>query len=203
MLKNLGILQKILFPLTAAMVAGLAVVAVNYVLSMNKMEEAVERSQTAVLTQFVEKMFRAKEYVGLTNAIAIAQNHYVVEALKTGDRQVAIDGLGEIMANYKKYTDFKNIKVHIHDRNAHSFLRAWNPEKWGDDLSGFRSTVLKVRESREPFVAIELGRAGLVLRGLAPIVDGGIFLGSVEFMQGLNSMVKEARELGSEMGLMR
>jgi len=54
--------------------------------------------------------------------------------------------------------------------------------------------VVKVKNTHKPLVAIELGRAGLVLRGLAPVMDNGTYLGSVEFMQGLNSIVKHARK---------
>ncbi|MEA3228732.1 MAG: methyl-accepting chemotaxis protein, partial [Campylobacterota bacterium] len=36
--------------------------------------------------------------------------------------------------------------------------------------------------------------AGLVLRGVAPVIKDGNYLGSVEFMQGLNSIVKSAKK---------
>ena len=76
----------------------------------------------------------------------------------------------------------------------HSFLRAWKPKKFGDDLSGFRKTIVSVKNTQQPIVAVELGRAGLVLRGLAPVKNDGEYIGSVEFMQGLNSIVKSAKK---------
>ncbi len=42
--------------------------------------------------------------------------------------------------------------------------------------------------------AIEIGRAGLVLRGLSPIIANGDYLGSVEFMQGLNSIIRDGKK---------
>jgi len=108
---------------------------------------------------------------------------------------LAISGLGQISKEFKENTNYKNIKIHIHDANAHSFLRAWKPTKFGDDLSSFRQTVVNVKTNKKPLVAIELGRAGLVLRGVAPIIKEGEYLGSVEFMQGLNSVVKNARKI--------
>jgi methyl-accepting chemotaxis protein len=40
-------------------------------------------------------------------------------------------------------------------------------------------------------VAIEVGVGGLEIRGIAPIITGGEYVGSVEFMQGLNSVVTD------------
>ncbi|WP_457745796.1 methyl-accepting chemotaxis protein [Sulfurimonas sp.] len=124
----------------------------------------------------------------------MSKNYSVVRSLLENDRTVAIDGLKEISQEFKKYTNYKNIKIHIHDANVHSFLRAWKPKKFGDDLSGFRKTIVAVKRDKKPLVAIELGRAGLVLRGLAPVIQNGKYLGSVEFMQGLNSIVKSAKK---------
>ena len=61
-------------------------------------------------------------------------------------------------------------------------------------MSSFRHTIVEVKRSQKPLVALELGRAGLVLRGIAPVKDGSTYLGSVEFMQGLNSIVVDGKE---------
>ncbi|MDX2506960.1 MAG: cache domain-containing protein [Gammaproteobacteria bacterium] len=79
-------------------------------------------------------------------------------------------------------------------KNIFSFVRLWKPDKSGDDLRGFRETIVEVKNTQKPFVAIETGRAGLVLRGLSPIIDQGQYLGSVEFMQGLNSIIRDGKK---------
>jgi len=151
------------------------------------------------LSSFFNEAMDCKKSIGLTNAINIAKNYYVIESLKSNDRELAIRGLNEVAKDFKANTKYKNIKVHIHDKDIHSFLRAWKPEKWGDDLSGFRKTIVAVKENKTPIVGIELGRAGMVLRGLAP-VQTDTYLGSVEFMQGLNSIVKDgAKKFGIDM----
>ncbi|MFT7005124.1 MAG: methyl-accepting chemotaxis protein, partial [Sulfurimonas sp.] len=70
----------------------------------------------------------------------------------------------------------------------------WSQNKYGDDLRSFRKTVVEVKNTKKPLVAVELGRAGLVVRGISPIIDKGKYIGSVEFMQGLNSVVKFAKK---------
>jgi len=192
--KSMSINNKIYIPLVASVLVGFLIILVNYFYSIKDLKNDVYAKEQKSLTLSYVGLMHAKEDIGLTNAINISKNYSVVRALLEHNRTVAIDGLKELSSEFKKYTKYKNIKVHIHDANIHSFLRAWKPNKYGDDLSGFRHTIVAVKKEKKPIVAIELGRAGLILRGLAPVMKGDEYLGSVEFMQGLNSIVKSARK---------
>ncbi len=193
MFKNMSIAKKVHIPLIASIVIGLIIVIANYFYEVGSVTDNVYKKEESFLKTLWENKFEAKKSIGLTNAISVSQNMYVIESLQTGNREIGIKGLQKLMEMYRENTKFKNIKIHIHDKNIRSFIRAWNPNKWGDDLSGFRHTIVEVKRTKKPFVAIELGRAGLVLRGLSPVIVGGIYLGSAEFMQGLNSIVKDAK----------
>jgi len=194
MFNNLSISKKIHIPLVASIIFGFVVILVNYYYSMQDMKDNVYEAQDKTLRSSYKEAVNSKESIGLTNAINIAKNYDVVRALKYNDRELAIKGLNLISKEFKDFTEYSNIKIHIHDAKVHSFLRAWKPEKFGDDLKSFRKTIVDVKNNKKPIIAIELGRAGLVLRGLAPIVEDNTYLGSVEFMQGLNSIVKQARK---------
>ncbi|MEA1918030.1 MAG: cache domain-containing protein, partial [Campylobacterota bacterium] len=193
-MNNMSIAKKVHIPLVATISIGFLIILINFFSSISTIKDEVYTTQSDILNDYFTAALESKESVCITNALNIANNYHVVNALKTADREVAIDGLNTLSKSYKDNTDFKNIKVHVHDANAHSFLRAWKPTKFGDDLSGFRQTVNEVKKSHKAIVAVELGRAGLVLRGLAPVMDGSEYLGSVEFMQGLNSIVKGGKK---------
>ena len=196
-MSGLSISKKIHIPLVVSILIGFIIIILNYFYSIDEMKKDVYKNQSKALRSVYQEAIQNKESIGLTNAINISKNYDVVRALKDNNRTIAVNGLSSVSEEFKENTNYKNIKVHIHDANVHSFLRAWKPTKFGDDLSAFRKTVIKVKESKKPLVAIELGRAGLVLRGLAPITDNGEYLGSVEFMQGLNSIVKDAKRVHS------
>jgi methyl-accepting chemotaxis protein len=166
----------------------------NYFFSIEEMKTDVYKTEDATLRSVYSDLIDGKKNVGLTNAINIADNYYAKKALLENNREIAIEGLNSLSKSFKDNTEFNNIKVHIHDANVHSYLRAWKPEKFGDDLKSFRHTITKVKETQKPLVAIELGVAGLSLRGIAPIIENGEYLGSVEFMQGLNSIVRMAKK---------
>ena len=193
-ISNMSISSKIHLPLVLSIVIGFIIIIINYIYSIDEMKADVYASESKSLRLTYSEAIKSKENIGITNAINISKNYDVVRALKDNNRTIAINGLVSISKEFKANTDYQNIKIHIHDANAHSFLRAWKPTKFGDDLSGFRKTVVSVKKNHKPLVAIELGRAGLVLRGLSPIIVNGEYLGSVEFMQGLNSIVKHARK---------
>ena len=193
-MSNLSISNKIHIPLIASILIGFVVIMLNYFFSIKEMKEGVYSSESQTLRSVYTDLFKAKEDVGLTNAIGIAENYYVLRALRENNRELAIDGLSSLSKKFKDNTEFNNIKVHIHDAEVHSFLRAWNPKKFGDDLKSFRHTIKHVKETQKPLFAVEVGVAGLSLRGIAPIVENGEYLGSVEFMQGMNSIVSMAKK---------
>ena len=194
MFNDLSISKKIHIPLIISVIFGFFIILVNYYYSMQDMKDNVYSSQEKTLRYSYKEAIKSKENIGLTNAINIAKNYDVVRALKYNDRNIAIKGLNLVSKEFKDYTEYQNIKIHIHDAKIYSFLRAWSPDKFGDDLSSFRKTIVDIKNNKKPIVAIELGRAGLILRGLAPIVEDNTYLGSVEFMQGLNSIVEHARQ---------
>jgi len=191
MFKNLSISKKIHYPLIISIIVGLMiVVGVSYFSIQNIKKEVYNNTEKELVNVFSLKM-QSKKDVGISNAVSLANNFYVINALKTGDREFALKGLKELGNEYKRETKFKNIKIHIHTADVHSFLRVFKPTKFGDDLSSFRYTVKAVKNTKKALVAIELGRAGLVLRGVAPVIENGTYLGSVEFMQGLNSIGRD------------
>jgi len=146
------------------------------------------------LSVYVKNQLETQYDVALTNAITIASNYYVIEALLNKDRDIAIKGLAELTKLYKEKTDFKEAQIHIHTHDIKSFLREWMPKKFGDDLSGFRHTIKKVKETKQPLTAIEMGVAGMSLRGVAPIVKDSEYLGSVEFIDTFDAAVQNAKD---------
>ncbi|HEX5330591.1 methyl-accepting chemotaxis protein [Sulfuricurvum sp.] len=192
--------QKVYIPLIASILIGFVIVLINYWLSVGEIRDDIYVSQSKEMTTVFNEAIEAKNSVGITNAIGISKNSAVINGLVSGDREGTLKSLKSLSNEFKENTKFGNIKIHVHDRDVHSFLRVWKPEKFGDDLSGFRKSILKVKETQKPLVAIEVGVAGLELRGIAPIILSGEYVGSVEFMQGLNSIIKDTRQnFGTEL----
>nr|MBL0702127.1 methyl-accepting chemotaxis protein [Desulfobacterales bacterium] len=88
---------------------------------------------------------------------------------------------------YRSGLEKLNIKqFQFHLPPATSFLRLHKVDKYGDDLSGFRFTVLEANQEKRPKYGIEKGRFGLGFRGVAPVAYQGKHVGTVEFGSKLN-----------------
>ena len=73
-------------------------------------------------------------------------------------------------------------QLHFHTPAAISFLRVHQPDKFGDDLSSDRKTVMQANATHLPVMGLESGSVGgLGIRGVVPIAVDGKPLGSVEF----------------------
>ncbi len=178
---------------TVAIVFLLFGVLVGYLI-INNIKKDVFTDAKNDLSNMLVQQVDGKQVAGITNAVSISQNTAIKEALLTNNREIAIDSLKDISNAMKEGTPFKNIKVHLHDKNVHSFVRNWKLDKFGDDLSSFRATILEVKKTKKPLSAIEVGRAGLVMRGLSPIIKDGEYIGSLEFIMGFNSIVKDFKK---------
>ena len=158
---------------------------------LEQIEKDVYKNTRTELINSANEKIAAKMKVGITNAISIANDQRIKTALKTNQRQLAIDSLKDISSEMKQYTEFQNIKIHLHTKENKSFLRNWKLDKYGDDLSSFRDSVVAVNKIHKPITTFEAGRAGLLLRAIVPIDDNDKkYLGSLEFIQGINSVVK-------------
>jgi len=187
-IKNLSIGYKIHLPIVFTIFVGLAIVIFNAYLELGDIEQKSRQDMIKQMTLYVKQGLEEKKQIGLSNAINLSLNKSVQQALKKNDRQMIFEYLNTLSTQFAQHTNYKNIKIHIHDKDVKSFVRHWKPSRFGDDLSSFRDSLNHVKSDRRPISVIEPGRAGMLIRGVAPILEGKEYLGSVEFIQGFNSL---------------
>ena len=191
-MKFTSVTTKLNIAIIAISITSLIVAFVVMFKYANTITDEVYSNTRTDLIMAANSQLDAKMNVGITNAISISNDQRIKTSLDKNDRAFAINSLSDISARMKKDTNFKNIKVHIHTKDNVSFVRSWKLDKYGDDLSSFRDAVVSVNKTLAPVAAFEPGRAGLLLRAIIPITgDNGTHYGSLEFIQGLNSVAKE------------
>ena len=82
---------------------------------------------------------------------------------------------------------------------ATSFLRLHKPAKFGDDLSGFRATVVEANRTGADVTGLESGVQGIGIRAVVPVARAGERIGTVEF--GLAFGADIVRDFGARTGL--
>jgi methyl-accepting chemotaxis protein len=127
----------------------------------------------------IQRTFADKAHLASSLAQVFAEIPDVQRALGLRNRQELSDLTFPFFKKEKERLSLAQFQFHVPP--ATSFLRLHKPEKFDDDLSSFRHTVVEVNRSKEKMSGIEKGVAGLGIRGVVPIYMKGDHTGSVEF----------------------
>ncbi len=179
MLRNFSIGLRIAIGSALVLVLALAIITP---LVLGQVEEIVgqaeRREMQALYGQLMDRL-AAEERVAAALADNIAATPHFGELFANGDRE----GLkAELLAVFRTMRDKYAVnQFQFHTPPALSYLRLHEVDKHGDDLSSLRRTVVEVNESKKGVRGLEVGVAGLGVRGVAPVFHQGRHIGSVEF----------------------
>ena len=119
-------------------------------------------------------------------AQTVAEMPTIQDNVMFQDRDALLTITAPLYASLKNNVDL-NV-FHFHLPPATSFLRLQKPAKFGDDLSGFRKTVVQANEAQQAVMGIEKGVAGLSVRAVVPVKYlGKKHAGTVEFGAPINN----------------
>ena len=139
---------------------------------------AQDRELHAYITQ-IESAIESRNSDAANRAAVVASMPDVQKAMLLQDREKLGALFTAGFAQLKTNTGVRQFQFHL--PSAVSFLRVHKPEKYGDDLSGFRKTVVEANQYKKTVMGLERGRAGVGVRGVVPISYNGEHVGSVEF----------------------
>lgn len=179
MLQNIRLWTKIM------VLMGVSIALVSIVLTftnLSKMEKLIMEAERRALDVHFKAISTAIAAEGRTAEVMsalIANIPFVQEKFASGDRktlaELFLPGFPVLVKNYG-IDQFQ-----FHTPSALSFYRVHKPEKFGDDLSSFRNTVVATNRQHKPIHGLEGGVGGLGVRGMVPVFHNSIHIGSVEF----------------------
>ena len=137
-------------------------------------ERELESAYSSVMTAIQQQGQMAVAMSGL-----VAELPAVQAAVAHDDRAALMELFAPGFDSLKSAYGVRQFQ--FHRPPATSLLRVHKLEKYGDDLSSFRQTVVETNRSHKPIMGVEVGVAGLGIRGIAPIAYHGNHVGSVEF----------------------
>ncbi|MFB2649516.1 methyl-accepting chemotaxis protein [Shewanella mangrovisoli] len=112
-------------------------------------------------------------------ATLISLTPEIQSSFATRDRDELLQRTLPLFTRLKQ--DFAVQQFQFHTPPATSFLRLHRPEKYGDDLTAIRKTIVETNTQKQPLSGLEYGVEGLGIRGLVPMNYQGQHTGSVEF----------------------
>lgn len=179
MLNHLSIRMRVIggFCLLLLLVAALVLPAVMRDLS-GLIQSAEERELSVQFDKVLERI-EAERRLATAMATLVAEQPSVQAAIQAGDRERLHQELEQAFETLQ--SDFGLRQLQFHLPPATSWLRVHRPERFGDDLSDFRRTVVATNRENQAVSGVERGVAGLGIRGMVPLSVEGEHWGSVEF----------------------
>jgi signal transduction histidine kinase len=96
-----------------------------------------------------------------------------------------------LIDDYLRLEDFNLRQLHFHLPDNTSFLRFHRPERYGDDLTGVRYTVMAANRDQVPVTGFEEGRIYNGFRYVRPLFYRGEHIGSVEVSVSFDAIHQE------------
>ena len=177
--KKRTIAFKFLVPMVGVTALTVLIFALYSVNVMKSIRRGVYQQEASAITSYIDESISSNLSVCLTNAVSLSQNTALVDALVLQDRNAAFEILKKVSNSLSKVFS-SNFKIHMHDADAKSFLRSWDFDNYGEDLSTERKSVMQVRETKGIVDAVELSRTGITVRGVAPMFQMDWYVGSLE-----------------------
>jgi methyl-accepting chemotaxis protein len=138
-----------------------------------------EESYLHSLQHIFNTRLHEMENFALGLALQVASDTDVQAAFAAGDRERLIALTGPAYQQIDRSFDVPQHQFHLPP--ATSFLRLHQLNKYDDDLSSIRYTVVQANAEQRPISGVEVGRAGIGIRGVAPVAYEGRHIGTVEF----------------------
>lgn len=128
-----------------------------------------------------QELISHEKQLALSIALMLSQNEALKEGYLKNDRKQLYTTLQSEIPKIKQYLQIENLEVQLHTKDAKAYVRSWDFEDYGDDLSSFRKGITLLQQTKTPLVAIELGKR-LNIKALCPIFDKNEFIGSLEII---------------------
>ncbi len=162
---SLFLLIAVIIPLVITQVSSIV-----YKAELHELETLFDNAQAEI---------KSTGHLAQALSLMVAQTPEIQKAFAEGDRQALAQRTVPLFKIFKKQYAVRQFQFHTPP--AISFLRAHKPQKFGDDLSSFRKTVVKTNATKQPVFGLEKGVAGLGIRGIVPVFYKQKHIGSVEF----------------------
>ncbi len=185
MYKNLSIGKKIQIPIMLVILLGFVVFTLREYSSIGDLKRDTYIEQSRNFNIALNDQITAKKNVWITNAMLLAKNKMIIDALLANDRielERILAGIGKL---YKENTPFKKVNVHIVSKNLKSIIKSWNPKSHGEKVN--LKSYNKVLASKKPLVTFEESSKGLRLRSVFPVFNSGELIALLDFSGGINN----------------
>lgn len=171
--------------LTIGILFGIALIVLQYINFKSTKAQIVQEevNHYQLIKEVVTSSMDNELKIAETSILSITNNEEIAKLFAIRDRENLLRLLKPVYDELSK----KGIaQFQFHLSPATSFLRVHKPEKFGDDLSSFRNTVVACNNEKKIIKGLEEGVAGYGFRVVVPVYYEGEHIGSAEYGSAFN-----------------
>lgn len=158
-----------------------------------KKETIVRQKMDFYLQDLLEKIKERKNII-LTASVLLSNDSNVKKCLKEKKRINCLPYLQHVQELFDSITFSQDIKIHVHTSDFKSFFRVWDLTNESDSLVAFRESLQNIKETKKSISGIEIGRSSMLIRGISPIIDKKVYLGSIEVISDFEKITKQYKQ---------
>ena len=165
-----------------------------------KYNNKIEQNQVDILVsnrvEIVQNELTNQKNHALSLAILFSKNQNIISFLENNKPKELKKELLSSLENIKNYTNINNIQIQVHTKDLKVFVRSWEDKDSGLSLESFRKGLIKVKETKEPFVSNELGKR-FNIKAISPIFNqNSEYIGSIEVIVDYSDLKNRLKYMG-------
>jgi hypothetical protein len=145
--------------------------------------------------QIAQNELENQKNQALSLALMFSKNQDIIKNLEESNHIELKKELVKLIEIIKTYTRH-DIDIQIHTKDLEVFTRSWEDKDFGLKLESFREGLVKVKNTKEPYVSSELGKR-FNIKAIAPNFDkNSVFIGSVEVIVDFSFLIERLKAFG-------
>ena len=191
-LKKLSILTKLLiFLLPIVFLVFLILFSVLYT-KTTSIEQSTYKKEQSSLSREIQNDLKIKLNTLKNIVIAVSENSIVVDNMYNEEREPIFNEIFKLREALKKNKSLKNPLIQIVDTMSASYVKSWNKNAYGADVSS-RKSIQYVQKTKKIFVAPEITRGGIMMVATSPLIytddDDKEYVGNVDLILRMSSLI--------------
>ncbi|MFY4843139.1 cache domain-containing protein [Aliarcobacter butzleri] len=167
---------------------------------LNKYNIIIEQNEIDIFVsnqvELVQQELTNQKNQALSLAILFSKNQNIIDNLEQDKPKELKKEILKLLEIIKTYSNQNNLQVQIHTKDLKVFVRSWEDKDSGLSLESFRKGLVKVKETKEPYVSNELGKR-FNIKAIAPIFNkSGEYIGTIEVIMDYSDLKNRLKYMG-------
>lgn len=167
---------------------------------LNKYNNIIEQNEIDIFVsnqvELVQQELTNQKNQALSLAILFSKNQNIIDNLEQDKPKELKKEILKLLEIIKTYSNQNNLQVQIHTKDLKVFVRSWEDKDSGLSLESFRKGLVKVKETKEPYVSNELGKR-FNIKAIAPIFNkNGEYIGTIEVIMDYSDLKNRLKYMG-------